>query len=153
MSKAGINIRTIAQGSSERQISLVVARDDVTRALRAAHAALALSNSQLSVVVIGARGRVGSRLLRQMRATKRIAGGAGRVKEAALPVGGESAEDARAVSQATARAESQRQVLDDLRIEFRVTGTVDRSSMRLSYDGVPTADTPSTPLDLFSTCN
>ena len=37
LGRAGINIRAIAQGSSERNISAVVDCDDVTRALRAAH--------------------------------------------------------------------------------------------------------------------
>lgn len=46
MANAGVNIRCIAQGSSERQISICVEKEDCTRALRAAHAALALSNTQ-----------------------------------------------------------------------------------------------------------
>ena len=46
MATAGINIRTIAQGSSERQISICVEAADCARALRAAHAALALSSTQ-----------------------------------------------------------------------------------------------------------
>ena len=48
MANAGINIRAIAQGSSERQISLMVEREECTKALRAAHAALALSDTQVS---------------------------------------------------------------------------------------------------------
>ena len=63
MANAGVNIRCIAQGSSERQISIVVDKEDCTKALRAAHASLALSNSQVSVGIIGATGQVGSALL------------------------------------------------------------------------------------------
>ena len=46
MATAGVNIPAIAQGSSERQISLMVEREECTKALRAAHAALALSDTQ-----------------------------------------------------------------------------------------------------------
>ena len=59
MANAGVNIRAIAQGSSERQISICVDRVDCTKALRAAHASLALSNTQLSIAVVGASGQVG----------------------------------------------------------------------------------------------
>ena len=48
MATAGINIRTIAQGSSERQISICVEAADCAKALRAAHAALALSTTQVT---------------------------------------------------------------------------------------------------------
>lgn len=37
----------VSQGSSERQISLMVERSECTKALRAAHAALALSDTQV----------------------------------------------------------------------------------------------------------
>ncbi len=65
LSNAGINIRAIAQGSSERNISAVVERKDVTRALRAAHSGFYLSASTISVGLIGP-GHVGSVLLSQM---------------------------------------------------------------------------------------
>ena len=68
----GVNVRTIAQGSSERQISICVEKEDCTKALRAAHAALALSNTQLCVAVIGSTGMVGSELLQQLAESKRV---------------------------------------------------------------------------------
>lgn len=63
---AGVNVRAIAQGSSERNISAVVDGSDATRALRAAHAGFYLSNQTLSVGIIGP-GNVGSALLDQIR--------------------------------------------------------------------------------------
>lgn len=65
LGRAGINIRAIAQGSSERNISAVVDSDDATRALRAAHSGFYLSSKTLSIGVIGP-GTVGSALLRQI---------------------------------------------------------------------------------------
>lgn len=65
LGKAGVNIRAIAQGSSERNISVVVDQADATRALRAAHAGFYLSNQTLSVGVIGP-GNVGATLLDQL---------------------------------------------------------------------------------------
>jgi len=67
MGKAGINIRAIAQGSSERNISVVVDGSQAERALRAVHAGLYLSRQTLSIGVIGA-GVVGSALLDQLAA-------------------------------------------------------------------------------------
>ena len=43
LAQARVNIRAIAQGSSERNISVAIASADATRALRAAHAAFWLS--------------------------------------------------------------------------------------------------------------
>jgi len=62
---AGVNVRAIAQGSSERNISAVVDGDDAQRALRAAHAGFYLSKRTLSIGVIGA-GNVGAALLDQI---------------------------------------------------------------------------------------
>ena len=66
LSRAGINIRAIAQGSSERNISAVVDSDEATRALRAAHSGFYLSAKTLSIGLIGT-GTVGGALLRQLR--------------------------------------------------------------------------------------
>ena len=65
LGRAGINVRAIAQGSSERNISAVVDGDDVTRALRAVHSGFYLSHKTLSVGIIGP-GTVGAALLRQL---------------------------------------------------------------------------------------
>ncbi|HTI65187.1 MAG TPA: bifunctional aspartate kinase/homoserine dehydrogenase I [Gemmatimonadaceae bacterium] len=67
LGKARVNIRAIAQGSSERNISVVVSESDTRRALRAAHSGLYLSGQTLSLGVIGA-GNVGGELLRQLAA-------------------------------------------------------------------------------------
>jgi len=62
---AQINIRAIAQGASERNISVVVDGKQATRALRAAHASFYLSPHTLSIGVIGP-GTVGRVLLDQL---------------------------------------------------------------------------------------
>ncbi len=67
LGKARINIRAIAQGSSERNISAVIDRAESQRALRAVHAAFYLSNQTISIGVIGA-GLIGGTLLDQLAA-------------------------------------------------------------------------------------
>jgi aspartokinase/homoserine dehydrogenase 1 len=62
---AGVNVRAIAQGASERNISVVIEGRAATRALRAAHAGLYLSAHTLSVGIIGP-GTVGRVLLDQI---------------------------------------------------------------------------------------
>ncbi|MEM9531318.1 MAG: bifunctional aspartate kinase/homoserine dehydrogenase I [Pseudomonadota bacterium] len=64
---AGINIRAIAQGSSERNISAVIPQAQAQRGLRAVHSAFYLSAQTLSVGVVG-HGNVGGALLEQLRA-------------------------------------------------------------------------------------
>ncbi|MDH3588798.1 MAG: bifunctional aspartate kinase/homoserine dehydrogenase I, partial [Gammaproteobacteria bacterium] len=63
--RAGVNVRAIAQGSSERNISAVIDDSDTVRALRAVHAGFYLSPQTLSIGIIGP-GSVGSVLLEQM---------------------------------------------------------------------------------------
>ncbi|MGI9331151.1 MAG: aspartate kinase, partial [Gammaproteobacteria bacterium] len=53
LGSADINVRAIAQGSSERNISAVIDSEDTTRALRAAHSGFYLSAKTLSVGLIG----------------------------------------------------------------------------------------------------
>ena len=65
LGRAGVNVRAIAQGSSERNISAVVDSDDVTRALRAVHSGFYLSQKTLSVGIVGP-GTVGGVLLQQI---------------------------------------------------------------------------------------
>jgi len=65
LGKAGINVRAIAQGSSERNISAVIHQAEATKALRAIHSAFYLSNQTLSIGVIGT-GLIGGTLLNQL---------------------------------------------------------------------------------------
>jgi aspartokinase/homoserine dehydrogenase 1 len=62
---SGVNVRAIAQGASERNISVVVEGRDTTRALRAVHAGLYLSAHTLSIGLIGP-GSVGRAFLAQL---------------------------------------------------------------------------------------
>jgi aspartokinase/homoserine dehydrogenase 1 len=65
LGKAGVNVRAIAQGSSERNISAVIEQHEATKALRALHSAFYLSSQTLSIGVIGA-GLIGSTFLDQL---------------------------------------------------------------------------------------
>ncbi len=67
LARARVNVRAIAQGASERNISVAVAAEDATRALRAAHAAFWLSAQTVALAVIGP-GKVGGALLDQLDA-------------------------------------------------------------------------------------
>src|SRR5579872_2962633 len=62
---ASVNVRAIAQGASERNISVVVDGKSATRALRAVHAGLYLSPHTISIGVIGP-GTVGRVLIDQL---------------------------------------------------------------------------------------
>lgn len=66
LARAQVNVRAIAQGASERNISVAVASGDAARALRAVHASFWLSPQTVSVGVIGP-GKVGAALLEQLR--------------------------------------------------------------------------------------
>ena len=65
LGNTGVNVRAIAQGASERNISVVIEGKHATRALRAVHAGLYLSPHTLSIGVIGP-GSVGRVLLDQI---------------------------------------------------------------------------------------
>jgi aspartokinase/homoserine dehydrogenase 1 len=65
LGSASVNVRAIAQGASERNISVVIEGRHETRALRAVHAGLYLSPHTLSIGVIGP-GAVGGVLLDQL---------------------------------------------------------------------------------------
>ena len=74
LGRAGVNVRAIAQGSSERNISVAVDGLQATRALRAVHSAFWLSDQTLSIGLIGP-GQVGRALLGQIdRARARLLG-------------------------------------------------------------------------------
>jgi aspartokinase/homoserine dehydrogenase 1 len=65
LGKAGISLRAIAQGTSERNISVAVDAVDTQRALRAAHAGFYLSKQTVSIGLVGV-GNIGSTFLRQL---------------------------------------------------------------------------------------
>ncbi len=69
LGRAQVNILAIAQGSSERNISVAIEAGDATKALRAAHAGFWLSPQTFSVGVIGP-GNVGAALLEQLYASE-----------------------------------------------------------------------------------
>ncbi|QNP41544.1 bifunctional aspartate kinase/homoserine dehydrogenase I [Lysobacter solisilvae (ex Woo and Kim 2020)] len=76
LAQARVNIRAIAQGASERNISVAIAAEDATRGLRAAHSAFWLSPQTLSVGIIGP-GNVGRALLAQLAQAASRYGGIG----------------------------------------------------------------------------
>lgn len=67
--RAQVNIRAIAQGASERNISIAIASSEATRALRAVHAGFYLSPHTLSIGLIGP-GNVGRALIEQIEAVR-----------------------------------------------------------------------------------
>ncbi|MFO0600468.1 MAG: bifunctional aspartate kinase/homoserine dehydrogenase I [Myxococcaceae bacterium] len=69
LGRARVNVRMIAQGSSERNISVAIDASEARRALRAVHSGFYLSAQTISVGVIGP-GNVGQAFLRQLRDTR-----------------------------------------------------------------------------------
>lgn len=67
LGSAGVNVHAIAQGASERNISVVVDGKEATRALRAVHSGFYLSPHTISIGLIGP-GTVGKVLLEQIAA-------------------------------------------------------------------------------------
>lgn len=68
LARSGINVRAIAQGSSERNISAVVDASEATRALRAAHSGFYLSSKTIAIGLVGP-GTVGTTLLQQIESS------------------------------------------------------------------------------------
>ncbi|PWZ36532.1 hypothetical protein Zm00014a_004513 [Zea mays] len=66
LAKANINVRAIAQGCSEYNITVVLKQQDCVRALRAAHSRFFLSKTTLAVGIIGP-GLIGGALLNQLK--------------------------------------------------------------------------------------
>lgn len=64
--QANINVRAIAQGCSEYNITVVVKREDCIRALRAVHSRFYLSRTTIAMGIIGP-GLIGSTLLDQLK--------------------------------------------------------------------------------------
>ncbi|MEZ4811347.1 MAG: bifunctional aspartate kinase/homoserine dehydrogenase I [Allomuricauda sp.] len=71
LGKNNVNIRAIAQGASERNISAVIKKDDVKKALNSLHEAFFEENiKQLNLFVMGV-GNVGSKFLNQIGQQKK----------------------------------------------------------------------------------
>ena len=71
LGKNNVNIRAIAQGASERNISAVIKKEDVKKALNSLHEAFFEENiKQLNLFVMGV-GNVGSKFLDQIRQQKK----------------------------------------------------------------------------------
>lgn len=69
LARANVNIRAISQGSSERNISVVINSQDTNKALLAVHAGFYLSSKTIAIGLIGP-GKVGSTLLEQIQQAK-----------------------------------------------------------------------------------
>ena len=67
---AGVNIRAIAQGSTERNISLVCSTEDVPAALRALHACFFESKRTVIELFCAGIGQVGASFVEQLEKTK-----------------------------------------------------------------------------------
>ncbi|GGD41802.1 bifunctional aspartate kinase/homoserine dehydrogenase I [Muriicola marianensis] len=71
LGKNNVNIRAIAQGASERNISAVIRKEDVKKALNTLHETFFEENiKQLNLFVLGT-GNVGAKLLEQLRKQKK----------------------------------------------------------------------------------
>ncbi|WOL19567.1 bifunctional aspartokinase/homoserine dehydrogenase 1, chloroplastic [Canna indica] len=66
LAKANINVRAIAQGCSEYNITVVLKQEDCVKGLRAAHSRFYLSKTTLAMGIIGP-GLIGGTLLDQLR--------------------------------------------------------------------------------------
>ncbi|CAN4099987.1 unnamed protein product [Withania somnifera] len=66
LAKANINIRAIAQGCSEYNVTVVVKQEDCVRALRAVHSRFYLSKTSIAVGIVGP-GLIGGTLLDQLK--------------------------------------------------------------------------------------
>ena len=69
LARANVNVRLIAQGASERNISIAIDQSDAGRALRAVHAAYYLSPQTISIGLVG-HGNVGRAFLRQLQTAR-----------------------------------------------------------------------------------
>lgn len=65
LAKANINVRAIAQGCSEYNVTIVVNREDSVKALKAVHSRVYLSKTTMSVGIVGP-GLIGGTLLKQL---------------------------------------------------------------------------------------
>ncbi|MBK7960421.1 MAG: bifunctional aspartate kinase/homoserine dehydrogenase I [Bdellovibrionales bacterium] len=70
LGRAGINVRAIAQGSSERNISAVIDSADAVKALRTVHSSFIVPHQMISLGLIGP-GLIGKTFLRQLHEHKK----------------------------------------------------------------------------------
>ncbi len=71
LAKNGVNVRAIAQGSSELNISAVISKTDESKSLNALHEAFFLSDTKsIHLYIVGATGLIGSTLLQQINRQK-----------------------------------------------------------------------------------
>lgn len=68
LGKNGVNVRAIAQGSSELNISAVIQQSDVSKSLNALHEAFFLSDRKVLNVFLVGTGLIGKELLQMMQA-------------------------------------------------------------------------------------
>lgn len=66
LGRSGVNVVAIAQGSSELNISVVIAEDDLSKALNAVHDSLFLSPVKTLHLFLAGTGNIGAELLRQL---------------------------------------------------------------------------------------
>ena len=114
LGRNGINVRAIAQGSSELNISLVATRRDEERALRLIHDAFFFPRIRAVQVFVAGTGRVGAALLDQIAAeaqrlpsrlgVRLIIGGIGRSSKALVKPSGVTLDDWRAQVEAAGGA-------------------------------------------------
>ena len=67
LGRNGINVKAIAQGASELNISVVINKYDVRKALNAIHEAFFLSDTKTANIFIAGTGTIGSTLLNQIK--------------------------------------------------------------------------------------
>ncbi|MGL4347760.1 MAG: aspartate kinase [Chitinophagaceae bacterium] len=70
LGKSGVNIRAIAQGSSERNISIVISRQHLEKALNMLHDTFFLSTVKTFHIFCAGTGNIGKELLLQLEKTK-----------------------------------------------------------------------------------
>ena len=67
LGRNGVNVKAIAQGASELNISVVIGEKDVKKALNAIHEAFFLSGSKTANIFIAGTGTIGKTLLEQIK--------------------------------------------------------------------------------------
>lgn len=68
LGRNGVNVKAIAQGASELNISIIIFKKDVRKALNAIHEAFFLSGTKTANLFIAGTGTIGATLLEQIKA-------------------------------------------------------------------------------------